>query len=492
MAWADVSERPATWAASVDVSAGSSGPRAISVRRPSSRRPATSRVTGWASSTSSERTVPTTRSGDRRSARRRKCSHSRVSASHHWRSSRTRSWGRSTTTKALTSDPKNACRCQSSIRADGRGRSGRWVSSSGSSREISHSEPASRRGRPEARAGLRSHSATGAYDRRPSAAQARVADAERPVIRRPRDELGRQARLADARLAADDQEAGARRRPRAPRPRSRPPTRAAGRRAAAVPAPRPCAGDARTPAGAATSPSGDGSRRMIWSWSRRVSASGSTPSSSSSVGRAGLVDAHGARAVLVERVEAHQPAVHALVERVEPQPPLAVLDRRAVVALALEQPDQPVERPLVGRDQPFPADRDPLLVGVGQEVAAVQVGRALERRSGARGHPHGRRPRRPWRPRARTRRRRRAAARSGRWQACSRRRRGSARHPARPHGPGGSAGGGCSSPGPRRRRATGGTRPGGGTAGPRPRARGRRTGTGLGARRSGRGCRRRR
>ena len=61
---------------------------------------------------------------------------------------------------------------------------------------------------------------------------------------------------------------------------------------------------------------------------------------------AALVHPQGTCSVLVQRVETHQPAIGALVERVEREPLLTALDGRAVIAGLLEKTGQPLEQPL--------------------------------------------------------------------------------------------------------------------------------------------------
>ena len=60
-----------------------------------------------------------------------------------------------------------------------------------------------------------------------------------------------------------------------------------------------------------------------------------------------LVHAQGTRAVVVEGVQSHEPAVDALVERVEPQPVLAPFDRGPVVPLPAPA-DRPADRAIAG------------------------------------------------------------------------------------------------------------------------------------------------
>ncbi len=87
-----------------------------------------------------------------------------------------------------------------------------------------------------------------------------------------------------------------------------------------------------------------------------------------------MKDAQRPSPVLVQGVQSHQPTTHALVDRIESQPLLAVLDGRAIVPPLLQQANQTVEQALVKRDEPLALWNDPVVIGARQEVSLVQAG----------------------------------------------------------------------------------------------------------------------
>ena len=95
--------------------------------------------------------------------------------------------------------------------------------------------------------------------------------------------------------------------------------------------------------------------------------------------RAGLVHPQRACTVLVQGMQAHQPAVRPFMQRVDTQALLAVLDGGPVVALLLQQADEAIEHAPLARRQPLPQRRDPVVVGTRQQLAAVDGRGLLER-----------------------------------------------------------------------------------------------------------------
>ncbi len=144
------------------VSVVARGPSVISVTMPSRCNAPRNATKGCPGRISSARTVPMRSKRAPWSKRNRKCSHSRVSLSHHCRSSsRSSNGGRAfSTTRASAS--KKCWRCHPSVMEVGRGSFGRVTSISGTSRAISVNQAGSRAARDEWSASERSQVVTGA------------------------------------------------------------------------------------------------------------------------------------------------------------------------------------------------------------------------------------------------------------------------------------------------------------------------------------------
>ncbi len=96
-------------------------------------------------------------------------------------------------------------------------------------------------------------------------------------------------------------------------------------------------------------------------------------------GGAGVVGAQRRGAVAGQGVQAHQPPVGRLVERVVPQHALGVIDRPEVVALLLQQAGQPFQRSDERLLQSLPFRTDPVGVAARQQVPLVDGHGLLER-----------------------------------------------------------------------------------------------------------------
>jgi hypothetical protein len=77
-------------------------------------------------------------------------------------------------------------------------------------------------------------------------------------------------------------------------------------------------------------------------------------------------------------VQPHQEPVGTLAQRVGPQDPLGVPDRLSVVALGLQELDQPLQGGQPAPPQPVALLQQPLVVPALQQVAPVQLGRLTE------------------------------------------------------------------------------------------------------------------
>ena len=89
--------------------------------------------------------------------------------------------------------------------------------------------------------------------------------------------------------------------------------------------------------------------------------------------RAEMIDAQRAGAISVERVEAHQPPVGRLVQRIRAQEALSILDGRRIITFVLAENDEVLQRVEKRLAQPLAFGQEPLVVGRGQELATVEV-----------------------------------------------------------------------------------------------------------------------